>query len=65
MGTEDPSSLVSAYYTLDLLPQFANQTTIPNGKYRVLLRALEITGNPTVEDDYESWLSPIFGINAP
>ena len=46
-------------------PQFANQTTIPNGQYRIFLRVLKITGDPTVEADYESWLSPIFGINAP
>ena len=64
MGLEDPS-LISAYYTMDFsVPQFANETKIPNGQYRILLRALKITGNPTLEDDYESWLSPIICINA-
>ncbi|KAL8279362.1 hypothetical protein RQP46_008174 [Phenoliferia psychrophenolica] len=28
--------------------------------YRFLLRALKITGDPTYEDQYESWLSPAF-----
>ncbi|PPQ90634.1 hypothetical protein CVT25_006617 [Psilocybe cyanescens] len=45
-------------------PTFANGTTIPNGSYRVLVRALKVTGNPTREEDYESWLSPIVGIEA-
>ncbi|KAF9474706.1 pyrolysin [Pholiota conissans] len=44
---------------------FANGTTIPSGTYRVLLRALRVTGNPLLEEDYESWLSPIVGITAP
>ena len=46
-------------------PQFANGTTIPNGSYRVLLRALKVTGDPTKEEDYESWLSPVVGIQVP
>ncbi|KAJ7282918.1 subtilisin-like protease [Mycena rebaudengoi] len=44
---------------------FANNSAIPNGSYRVLLRALRVTGNPTNEADYDSWLSPIIGIVAP
>ncbi|ORY84131.1 peptidase S8/S53 domain-containing protein [Leucosporidium creatinivorum] len=32
--------------------------------YRVLLRALKITGNPTNEDQYESWLSPPFSFTS-
>ncbi|KAI0358577.1 subtilisin-like protease [Trametes cingulata] len=46
-------------------PQFANGTTIPNGLYRILLRALKVTGDPTKEEDFESWLSPVIGIEAP
>ncbi|KAF8894316.1 pyrolysin [Gymnopilus junonius] len=46
-------------------PTFANGTTIPNGSYRVLVRALKVTGNPTNEADYESWLSPIVGVQVP
>lgn len=43
---------------------FANGTVIPNGSYKVLLRALRVTGDPTNEADYESWLSPVFGVAA-
>ncbi|KAI1795562.1 peptidase S8/S53 domain-containing protein [Ganoderma leucocontextum] len=43
-------------------PQFTNGTTIPNGPYRILLRALKVTGDPTQEKDFESWLSPVIGI---
>ncbi|KAI9067297.1 subtilisin-like protease [Trametes sanguinea] len=46
-------------------PEFANGTTIPNGSYRILLRALKVTGDPTKEEDFESWLSPVIGVNAP
>ncbi|KAH8925270.1 subtilisin-like protein [Atractiella rhizophila] len=34
----------------------------PNGSYRLLMRALKMTGNPKIEEDYESWLSPIVTI---
>ncbi|KAK7473104.1 hypothetical protein VKT23_001205 [Stygiomarasmius scandens] len=44
---------------------FANGTTIPNGQYRVLVRALRVTGNPENESDYESWLSPVIGVFVP
>ncbi len=46
-------------------PQFANGTTIPNGSYRILLRALKVTGDPTKEEDFESWLSPVLGFEVP
>ncbi|KAF8521827.1 subtilisin-like protease [Gautieria morchelliformis] len=42
---------------------FANNSAIPIGQYRVLLRALKITGDPTDENDYETFLSPIVGVN--
>ncbi len=45
-------------------PQFANGTKIANGAYRILLRALKVTGDPTREEDFESWLSPVIGIQA-
>lgn len=38
---------------------FNNGTTIPNGSYRVLFRALKNTGNPDLEGDYETWMAPI------
>jgi len=44
--------------------QFANGTTISNGSYRLLIRALRITGDPTNESDYESWLSPVMNFAA-
>ncbi|KAJ7602261.1 peptidase S8/S53 domain-containing protein [Roridomyces roridus] len=43
---------------------FANGTVIPDGSYKILLRALKVTGDPKNEADYESWLSPIVGIAA-
>lgn len=45
-------------------PVFANGTTIPNGLYRVIVRALRVTGNPQREEDYDVYLSPIVGVNA-
>ncbi|EJD48275.1 subtilisin-like protein [Auricularia subglabra TFB-10046 SS5] len=41
---------------------FANGTTIPYGRYRVLLRALKVNGDRTKEEDSEVWLSPIIGV---
>ncbi|CAE6415692.1 unnamed protein product [Rhizoctonia solani] len=37
---------------------FANGTAIPDGSYKILVRALKITGNPKKEEDYEVWTSP-------
>jgi hypothetical protein len=42
------------------LDRFANGTAIPNGTFRILVRALKITGDPKQERDYERWLSPKF-----
>jgi hypothetical protein len=44
------------YYQLYLFeqPQLRNGTTVPNGSYRFLMRALKITGDPTKNEDYES-----------
>ncbi|KAI0684940.1 subtilisin-like protease [Cytidiella melzeri] len=46
-------------------PTFSNGTTIPNGQYKILLRALKVTGNPNSEADFESWLSPVIGVQVP
>ncbi|KAL0572699.1 hypothetical protein V5O48_009273 [Marasmius crinis-equi] len=46
-------------------PTFANGTVIPNGNYRILLRALRVTGDPEEDSDYESWLSPVIGVAVP
>jgi hypothetical protein len=40
----------------------ANGTQVPNGSYKVLLRALKIFGDETDADSYESWLSPVINI---
>lgn len=45
-------------YFAPATPTFANGTAIPNGRYKILLRALKITGDPTKESDYDAWLSP-------
>jgi hypothetical protein len=37
---------------------FDNGTAIPNGTYKILMRALRITGNPMREEDYDVWTSP-------
>ncbi|KAJ7844453.1 subtilisin-like protease [Mycena leptocephala] len=50
--------------TVLLSNTFANGTAIPHGSYKVLLRSLKVTGDPTNEADYESWLSPIIGVAA-
>lgn len=42
---------------------FGNGSVVPNGSYRVLVRALKIFGDETKESDYESWLSPTIGVN--
>jgi hypothetical protein len=55
----------NAYNAFDLAsPTFANGTAIPAGSYRILVRSLRVTGNPTAEEDYDSWLSPIIGVLA-
>lgn len=65
-NNDDTSATGDAFNTLVLeTPTFANGTTIPNGSYRALVRALKVTGDPTKEEDYESWLSPVVGIQAP
>lgn len=64
-NNEDTSATGNGFSTFALAtPTFANGTTIANGQYRVLVRALKVTGDSTNEADYESWLSPIIGINA-
>ncbi|CEL53477.1 Minor extracellular protease vpr OS=Bacillus subtilis (strain 168) GN=vpr PE=1 SV=1 [Rhizoctonia solani AG-1 IB] len=45
-------------YSAYQITQFANGTAIPDGSYKILLRALKITGDPIKEEDYEVWTSP-------
>ncbi|KZW03532.1 pyrolysin [Exidia glandulosa HHB12029] len=42
-------------------PVFENGTRIPTGQYKILGRALRVFGDPKVEEDYQSWLSPVIG----
>ncbi|KEP49742.1 minor extracellular protease vpr protein [Rhizoctonia solani 123E] len=44
---------------------FANGTAIPNGSYKILVRALKITGNPGVEEDFEVWTSSTIVVKRP
>ncbi|PPQ73671.1 hypothetical protein CVT24_007332 [Panaeolus cyanescens] len=64
-NNEEFSEVGNPYNSYAFRPTFANGTTIPNGSYRVLVRALRVTGNPSNEDHYDSWLSPIIGIQVP
>ncbi|QRV93660.1 pyrolysin [Ceratobasidium sp. AG-Ba] len=45
-------------YSATPVAAFANGTAIPDGSYKVLVRALKITGDPKKEEDYEVWTSP-------
>ncbi|KZO98791.1 subtilisin-like protease [Calocera viscosa TUFC12733] len=42
---------------------YTNGSYAANGEYKMLLRALKARGDATNEEDYEVWLSPIFGVN--
>ncbi|TCD66303.1 hypothetical protein EIP91_001549 [Steccherinum ochraceum] len=55
----------SGFNSFGLTNTFANGTTISNGSFRFLLRALKVTGDPTKEEDFESWLSDVVGVQAP
>lgn len=44
---------------------FANGTAIPDGSYKILLRALKIGGDAGREEDYEVWTSPEIDIWRP
>ncbi|KAG8793890.1 hypothetical protein FRC19_008253 [Serendipita sp. 401] len=59
------SSVEVTHYDWVRVQKFLNGTAIPSGQYRVLIRALKITGDPTREADYEPWLSPVFTISVP
>ncbi|KAJ8076315.1 hypothetical protein PM082_000736 [Marasmius tenuissimus] len=63
-NNDDPKDNI-AYNLAINSPTFVNGSTIPNGKYRILMRALRVTGDVGNEGDYESWLSPVFGVFIP
>ncbi|WVQ82219.1 hypothetical protein IAT38_004347 [Cryptococcus sp. DSM 104549] len=61
--TDNVDSEGGDYATFELsTATFANGTTIPNGSYKFLMRALHITGDITKESDYEAWLSETFTV---
>ncbi|CUA68407.1 Minor extracellular protease vpr [Rhizoctonia solani] len=45
-------------YSSLVFTAFANGTNISDGSYKILVRALKITGDPKAEEDYEVWTSP-------
>jgi len=51
-----------AYSIMAFNGNFLNGTAVPNGEYRMLIRALKITGDPKDESDYEAFLTPILGV---
>jgi hypothetical protein len=55
----------SGYDTFQFRGTFANGTRIDDGQYRPLLRALKVGGDPSKEEDYESWVGPQFGVVTP
>ncbi|GJJ15901.1 hypothetical protein Clacol_010179 [Clathrus columnatus] len=53
-------------YSLNLThPLFGDNSTISNGQYRFFLRALKVSGDRNNEADYETFLSPIVGVDVP
>ncbi|THU94154.1 subtilisin-like protease [Dendrothele bispora CBS 962.96] len=59
-------NLTNPFYFVNFTaPLFSDGTQIPNGMYRYLMRTLRVTGNPNNEEDYDEYLSPAVGFNAP
>jgi hypothetical protein len=38
---------------------------VANGEYKMLLRALRVTGDANKEGEYDVYVSPVFKIDAP
>jgi len=47
------------YFNTTIFQGFINGTTIPDGEYRLLLKALKIFGKPGNPEDSETYLSPV------
>ncbi|TFK67380.1 subtilisin-like protease [Pluteus cervinus] len=41
---------------------FSNGTRIPNGNYRLLVRACRVSLDPSKAESYDSWYSPLIGV---
>ncbi|KAG8698158.1 hypothetical protein FRC08_006099 [Ceratobasidium sp. 394] len=53
--SDDPTQF---RYWLIQVNRFDNGTTIPNGKYKLLLSVAKITSDATLKESYETWTSP-------
>ncbi|KZV97986.1 subtilisin-like protein [Exidia glandulosa HHB12029] len=49
-------------YTIDFPIEFANGTAVPFGQYKLLVRSLRVTGNPSNEADYDVYVSEQVGL---
>ncbi|KAJ7255407.1 subtilisin-like protein [Mycena rebaudengoi] len=58
-GKQAQSVRSSLFTTIPVV--FANGTAVPNGQYKVLLRALRVNGNPDTLDDYDIFVTPQWG----
>jgi len=47
------------FLNITITETFSNNNTIPDGKYRLFLKALKIFGKPGNPKDSETYLSPI------
>ncbi|KAL0567379.1 hypothetical protein V5O48_014617 [Marasmius crinis-equi] len=56
----DTEDLSDAFWEVPLNNNatFSNGTFVPSGSYKILMRALRVTGDPENPDDYDKWLSP-------
>ncbi|CED82778.1 subtilisin-like protease [Phaffia rhodozyma] len=70
----DSTENYEGYYLLDLtsdsngftwVDSSRNINKVPNGSYKILVRALKFFGDATKNEDYESWLSPVFTVAQP
>ncbi|EJD44570.1 subtilisin-like protein [Auricularia subglabra TFB-10046 SS5] len=50
------------FVVLDFPTQFANGTAVPDGQYKLLLRALRLTGNPKKASDWDVYVSQQVGL---
>ncbi len=53
---------LATYYNVSWNGTLSTGVEVPAGNYMFLYRALKIFGDQNNNDDYESWTSPVFGI---
>jgi hypothetical protein len=58
----DATTAADNGYSTFTVGEFVNGTAIPKGAYKVLARALRVAGDAKKEADYETYLSPTFGV---